>query len=219
MEYVSDLCRSGLTYQNEIGDWVSPETWAINCDRILFLGMGPERTYSAASGTIQNPTGVENDICNTPSDFAFVPFPRDPSSAEYNIAYDTFGYMVPKGAKNIKGATDWIQLNRVYQTDANLIATAREDAINPKPVYYTQGKYEGMQKWGLVWDERVYNVWQDMTDPTKFSFVFDDCYGFNDELTNIADTVLDQPLFDGASWTQLSEENLPLIDAIIDNYR
>lgn len=219
MDYVSGLCRDGLTYQNEIGDWVSPETWAVNCDRILFLGMGPEWTYSAASGTIQNPTGVENDICNTPSDFAFVPFPRDPSSDEYHIAYDTFGYMIPKGAKNIKGAVDWIQLNRVYQTDEGLLATAREDAINPTPVYYTQGKYEGMQKWGLVWDERVYDVWQDMMDTTKFSFVFDDCYGFNDSLTTLADTILDQPLFDGASWTQLSGENAPLIDSVLDEFR
>lgn len=219
MEYVSGLCRDGLTYQNEIGDWVSPELWATNSDRILFLGMGPEWTYSAASSTIQNPTGVENDICNTPSDFAFIPFPRDPSSDEYCIAYDTFGYMIPKGAKNVKGAVDWIQLNRVYQTDETLLATAREDAINPTPVYYTTGKYEGMQKWGLVWDERVYDVWQDMTDTSKFSFVFDDCYGFNDSLTSLADTVLDQPLFDSVSWTQISEENAPLIDAIIDEYR
>lgn len=219
MEFASGLYRDGLTYQKEIGDWVSPELWADNSGRILFLGMGPEWTYSAASGAVQNPTGVENDICGVPSDFAFVPFPRDPSSDTYSIAYDTFGYMIPKGAKNIKGAVDWIQLNRVYQTDEGLAATAREDAINPDPVYYTAGKYEGKQKWTLVWDERVYNVWQDMMDPTKFNYVFDDCYGFSSDLTSLADTVLDAPLFLGESFTQLSGENKPSIDAIIDEYR
>lgn len=215
MEYVSALNREGLIYQKELGDWVDPSLWAAHSGRILFLGMNPEWTYSAASGAIQNPSGVENDICNTPSDFAFVPFPRDPSSDEYTIAYDTFGYMVPKGSKNIKGAVDWIQLNRVYQTDENLKATAREDAINPTPVYYTAGKYEGMQKWSLVWDEDVYDLWQDMMDPTKFNFVFDDCYGFSAELTSLADTILDGPLFSGESWTQLSAENAPLVDSTI----
>lgn len=219
MEFLSGLYRDGLTYQKELGDWVSPELWATNSDRILFLGMGPEWTYSAASGTIQNPSGVENDICGVPSDFAFVPFPRDPSSDTYSVAYDTFGYMIPKGAKNIKGAVDWIQLNRVYQTDEGLAATAREDAINPTPVYYTAGKYEGQQKWALVWDERVYDVWQDMMDTSKFDFVFDDCYGFSSDLTTLADTLLNTPLFEGASWSQISAENAPLIEAIIDEYR
>lgn len=219
MEFLSGLYRDGLTYQKELGDWVSPELWATNSDRVLFLGMGPEWTYSAASGAIQNPTGVENDVCGVPSDFAFVPFPRDPSSDNYSIAYDTFGYMIPKGAKNIKGAVDWIQLNRVYQTDEGLAATAREDAINPEPVYYTAGKYEGQQKWGLVWDERVYDVWQDMMNPSKFDFVFDDCYGFSSDLTTLADTLLNTPLFEGASWSQISAENSPLIESIIDEYR
>lgn len=219
MEFLSGLYRDGLTYQKELGDWVSPELWATNSDRILFLGMGPEWTYSAASGAIQNPSGVENDVCGVPSDFAFVPFPRDPSSDSYSIAYDTFGYMIPKGAKNIKGAVDWIQLNRVYQTDEGLAATAREDAINPTPVYYTSGKYEGQQKWALVWDERVYDVWQDMMDTSKFNFVFDDCYGFSSDLTTLADTLLNTPLFEGASWSQISAENAPLIESIIDEYR
>lgn len=219
MEFLSGLYRDGLTYQKELGDWVSPELWATNSDRILFLGMGPEWTYSAASGAIQNPSGVENDICGVPSDFAFVPFPRDPSSESYHVAYDTFGYMIPKGAKNIKGAVDWIQLNRVYQTDEGLLATKREDAINPTPVYYTSGKYEGKQKWALVWDERVYDVWQDMMDTSKFDFVFDDCYGFSSDLTTLADTLLNTPLFEGASWSQISAENAPLIEGIIDEYR
>ncbi len=219
MEFLSGLYRDGLTYQKELGDWVSPEVWATNSDRIMFLGMGPEWTYSAASGAIQNPTGVENDVCGVPSDFAFVPFPRDPSADSYSIAYDTFGYMIPKGAKNIKGAVDWIQLNRVYQTDEGLLATAREDAINPEPVYYTAGKYEGQQKWALVWDERVYDVWQDMMDTSKFSFVFDDCYGFSSDLTTLSDTLLNTPLFEGASWSQISAENAPLIESIIDEYR
>ena len=43
--------------------------------------------------------GIDNDIFDTVSEFAFVPYSRDPYSGEYTIAYDTFGYMVAKGAK------------------------------------------------------------------------------------------------------------------------
>lgn len=218
MEFCSDLYRNGLVYQDEYGGWVSPQVWAKNSHQLLFLGMNPEWTYSAASAEIQNPTGVENDICGEASDFAFVPFPRDPSSDSYNIAYDTFGYMVPKGAENIKGAVDWINLNRVYQTDEGLLSTAREDAINPTPVYYTAGKYEGMQKWSLVWDERVYDLWQDMMDPEKFNLSFDDCWGFNEEMNTICNAVLFEPMFQGESWTQYSAEYEPLINNIIAEY-
>lgn len=218
MQFCSGLYRDGLVYQGEFGDWVSPQTWAQNSDKLLFLGMNPEWTYSAASSEIQNPKGVENDICGVPSDFAFVPFPRDPTSDSYNIAFDTFGYLVPKGAPNLKGAVDWINLNRVYQTDEAVLASAREDAINPAKVTFTSGKYEGMQKWTLVWDERVYDVLQDMTDPEKFTFSFDDCWGFNEDMNEICDILLDEPIFSGASWAQYSEEYAPTIDGIINSY-
>lgn len=217
MEFCSDLYRSGLTYQGELGDWVSPQLWAENSDRLLFLGMNPEWTYTAAASQIQNPQGAENDICNTVSDFAFVPFPRDPTSDKYCIAYDTFGYMVAKGAKNKKGAVDWINLNRVYETDENIISTKKKDAISPEPVYYTSGKYEGYQKWALVWDERQYDLWQDMMDPTKFNFSFDDCWGFSEDMNDVCNTVLFDPLFHGESFTKLSAEYAPVIDSLINS--
>ena len=212
MEY----CADGLTYQNEIGDWVSPQLWADNSDRILFLGMNPEWTYGAAAGQVQNKPGAADDICNTVSDFAFVPFPRDPQADKYYIAYDTFGYLVAKGAKNKKGALDWINLCRVYETDPAVNATKKQEAINPEPVYFTSGKYEGLQKWALVWDERQYDLWQDMMDPSKFSFTFDDCWGFNDDLKTICNTILFDPMFHGESFTKLSAEYSPVIDSIIN---
>lgn len=215
MEFCSDLYRNGLTYQGELGDWVSPQTWADNSDRILFLGMNPEWTYGAAAKQVQDKEGAENDICNTVSDFAFIPFPRDPTSDKYYIAYDTFGYLVAKGAKNKKGAVDWINLNRVYETDENIIANKKKDAVAPEPVYYTKGKYTGYQKWSLVWDERQYDLWQDMMDPSKFSFTFDDCWGFNDDLKTICNKILFDPMFHGESFTQLSSEYKPVIENII----
>ncbi len=217
MQFCSELYRDGLTYQNELGGWVSPQLWAKNSERLLFLGMNPEWTYGAAATEIQNPSGVENDICGVPTDFAFVPYPRDPKADKYYAPHDTFGYLVPKGAKNIKGAVDWMNLNRVYTTDPGVIETAREDAINPTPVYYTAGKYEGRQKWQLVWDEREYDMWQEMLDPNKFALVFDDCNGFGDEMKKICDDILFSPMYAGSSWTQLSEEYKGAINSIIES--
>lgn len=95
-------------------------------------------------------------------------------------------------------------------------ATKKQEAINPEPVYFTSGKYEGLQKWALVWDERQYDLWQDMMDPSKFSFTFDDCWGFNDDLKTICNTILFDPMFHGESFTKLSAEYSPVIDSIIN---
>lgn len=219
MQFASGLYRDGLVYQNEFVEWLSPQLWAKNSERVLFYGMNPDWVYSEASGAVQNLKGVENDICGVASEFAFVPFPRDPASDTYTIAYDTFGYMVPKGAQNIEGVIDWIHLNRIYEIDEEVRATARDRAINPDPVYYIEGKYAGMRKWQLVWDERVYDLWMELKDPDKFNFVFEDCNGFESELITAKDKLFGGPLFDGESWTQLSEEYAPVIEAMIDEYR
>lgn len=219
MQFASGLYRDGLVYQNEFVDWLSPQLWAKNSERVLFYGMNPDWVYSEASSAVQNLKGVENDICGVASEFAFVPFPRDPASDTYTIAYDTFGYMVPKGAQNIEGVIDWIHLNRIYEIDEEVQATARDRAINPDPVYYIEGKYTGMRKWQLVWDERVYDLWMELKDPSKFNFVFEDCNGFESELITAKDKLFGGPLFDGESWTQLSEEYAPVIETMIDEYR
>lgn len=215
MEFCSSLYRNGLTYQDEFNEWVSPQLWAANSRRLLFLGMNPEWTYTAAAESVQNKQGVDNDIFDTVSEFAFVPYPRDPASDKYTIAYDTFGYMVAKGAKNKKGALDWINLNRVYETDETVLANKKKDSVSPEKQYFTSGKYEGSQKWTLVWDEKQYDLWQDMMNPEKFDLIFDNCWGISDSMNDICDTILFDPIFKGDSWTQLSAEYEPVIDGLI----
>ncbi|MBE6902354.1 MAG: extracellular solute-binding protein [Ruminococcaceae bacterium] len=221
MTFVENLHRDGLMYNKELGDWVPPTLWATNSEQVLFLGMEPSWAYSDATKAIQNPTGVDNDVHDTVSDFAFVPFPRDPSSDVYYQAYDTFGYMVPKGAQNIKGAVDWIYCNRIYETDENVKAVAKQEAVHPEEVYYVEGTHAGKRKWQMMWDERVYDLWIEMQDPEKFSFSFDDCYGFNDELSStiIGYGILTEIMFNGASYTQLSNEYMSAVESILDEYR
>lgn len=223
IEYLAECGRSGLLYpaDHPYGDWVSPEVWAKCSDKLLFLSMEPEWTYIAATEEIQNPAGVENDILDTVSDFAFVPFPKDPNADAYYMCSNTFGYMVPKGAKNIKGATEFIMCNRLYETDQNIIDQVKTDHVSPTPVYYTAGKYAGMQKWVITWDETCYDLWRDMCDASadsNFTFIIEDMYGFGDDLTTpITDGIYNSTFVD-SSWTQTREEIMPQVEAILAEY-
>ena len=223
IEYLAECGRSGLLYpaDHPHGDWVSPEVWAKCSDKLLFLSMEPEWTYIAATETIQNPSGVENDILDTVSDFAFVPFPKDPNADAYYMCSNTFGYMVPKGAKNIKGATEFIMCNHLYETDQNIIDQVRTDHVSPTPVYYTAGKYSGMQKWVITWDENCYDLWRDMCDASadsSFTFIIEDMYGFGDDLSvPITDGIYNSTFVD-SSWTQTREEITPQVEAILAEY-
>lgn len=218
--YLSDLGRDSLLYpaSHPYGDWVSPQVWAPVSDKILFLGMEPEWTYIAATEQIQNPTGVENDILDTVSDFAFVPFPRDPDASEYYMCSNTFGYMIPKGAKNIDGAVEFIYCNRLFETDQAIIDQLRSDHVSPEKVTYTAGKYEGMQKWVITWDENCYDLWRDMCNAENFAFIIDDMYGFGDGLSvPITDAMYDCTFGEG-SWSQQSVEIAPVIEDILKEY-
>ncbi len=221
IEYLAELGRNSLLYpaDHPHGDWVSPQIWATVSDKILFLGMEPEWTYIAATETIQNPTGVENDIHDVVSDFAFVPFPRDPDSDQYYMCSNTFGYMIPKGAKNVKGAVDFIYCNRLFETDQNIIDQMRNDHVAPATVTYTAGKYEGMQKWRITWDAQCYDLWREMCDADNFTFIMDDMYGFGDELSTPLTDAMYNSTFGEESWTQQSAEISPVIESILAEYK
>ncbi len=220
IEYLAEMGRSGLLYPDSHphGDWVSPQVWATCSDKLLFLSMEPEWTYIAATEEIQNPSGVDNDIFGTPSDFTFVPYPRDPQADAYYMCSNTFGYMVPKGAKNIKGSVEFIYCNRLYETDQNIIDQVKNDHIAPEKITYTAGKYEGREKWQITWDETSYDLWRDMCSAENFTFIIDDMYGFGDELSvPITDAIYNSTFVDG-SWTQSSSEIAPVVEAVLAEY-
>ena len=219
MAFYESLYRDGVAYAKELGDWVPPQTFARNCDKLLFLGMEPEWTYIAATEELQNPKGVDSDIFGEVSEFAFVPFPRDPDADAYYQAYDTYGFLVPKGAKNVKGAVDMINCFRVFDTDEGIIAQVRADHVSPEPIYYTEGKYEGSQKWQITWGETEYDMWREMCDPEKFNFVTEDAFGFNADFWTQYAEVIVAVAFDGGSWSQLSAEFSPIVEATVDEFR
>lgn len=96
----------------------------------------------------------------------------------------------------------------------------KDEHLNPPVVTYVDGKFAGQRKWQIMWDENSYDMLTKLRDPTKFEFLFDDVYGFNDELSyTIMGNMFNEIAFNGGSWTQLSNENKPLIDGIIEKYQ
>lgn len=234
MEFVEGLAKQNLTGEG----YVDPGE-AFTDGNLLFLGMEPTWTYSAASESLYK-NNIEYEM-------AFVPFPRDDNSSEYFIAYDSFGYMVPSGAKNVKGAVDWIELNRIEQTDEENIAEAKNNATDSAPKYYpkcSSCKYSYVeneteeltvcpecdtarkQKFNAWYTEEQYDLLEDLRTPEngKFSFLFDNCRGFSNDLALIFEgqgeaSLMDGPVFYGASYTQLREENYNAIESILAEYR
>lgn len=95
---------------------------------LMFLGMDPSWAYNSAKEALDK-AGLENEM-------KFVPYPKDPLADKYYHGIDTYGYLIPSGAHNVKGALDWIELNRVEETDEENIANAKKDALDDSIQYY-----------------------------------------------------------------------------------
>lgn len=219
MNFYEGLCRDGVMYAQQYGSWIGPQDFAKVSDKLLFYAMEPEWTYTAATQDVQNKQGVEDDIFDTVSDFSFVPFPRDAQADAYYQAFDVFGFVVPKGAKNIKGAIDMINCFRVYETDEAVIAQTRKDHVDPEKIYFTEGKYTGTEKWQMKWGEREYDLWREMCDPEKFTLLTENAFGFGQEFWNNYVDAINGAAFNGESWSQMSAEITPVIDAALNEYR
>ena len=218
MTFLEGLCRDGLTYDKSYGDWVSPQVFSTACNNILFTCTEPEWTYIAETENLQNKAGVDDDIFDTVSEFSFVPFPRDPVADKYYTEYDTFGYLVPKGAKNIDGAIEFINLNRMYDIDPAIQAKVREDHINPQKIYFEKGKYAGSEKRQMKWGEREYDLWREMCDPSNFTFINEDAEGFSTDFTDQIGGLLMGVVERGESWAKTSAEFSPIADGTIQPF-
>lgn len=217
MDFLDSLRISGLGYDFQYGDWVSPQIFAQQSDDLLFLVMEPEWTYTSATEEVQNKSGVENDVHDTVSDFAFVPMPRDPNADKYYQTLSSFGYLVPKGAKNKSGAVDFIKVSRVLQTNDGMQKKAKKDSVSPEPVYFTSGKNAGVRKWQITWGEQEYDLLQKMSSPKTFSPVNECVLGLDMNFGSEIDAAAYSVIFNGDSWDDLSAQLSDRIDEIILN--
>jgi len=222
VDFLAELGRNGLLK----GGYISPQDFASShSDTLLFLSMQPEWTYIAATEQIQRiqPGSIDNYIHDTPSDFAFVPFPKYEKASEYYMCAEPYGFMIPKGAKNIDGAVDFIYCNRLYEIDEDIIKQTKNDHIAPAEVHVKGGPDKGKRDWVITWDEKVYDLMVEMTDSSKFTFIIEDMYGINKDCSKDICKAIFGSTFgadDGTvkSWTQEREALIPVVDGYIAEY-
>lgn len=185
--FLESLKRDGLTIAQD-GYW-GDSTKPIITGNACFLAAGQDSLKSLMR---------KNDEVQV----GFVPFPKDPEADKYYTGIDAFGYLVPKGAKNIEAA-------------ATFINTARKSKIDPD--------------FRAVIDEsrRVNDKWTD--EQIEFMKSFEDIgshdvvvelYGGldSDTATTIDNMLIDAGFHDDAdTWTVIRETNMNVIDASIDS--
>ena len=102
MSWLENMRKNGLIGANAdqqangaSNGYVDPSQAFVD-GNLLFLGMDPSWTYPTAKEALDK-AGLENEM-------KFVPYPRDDLSDTYYHGVDTYGYLIPSGASNVKGA-------------------------------------------------------------------------------------------------------------------
>lgn len=226
----------GLRKQGLLGKGYIHPGEAFTDGHLLFLGMGFTWGLESSQECLFK-NQIEGEM------FA-VPFPRDPKSDKYYISSDTYGYMVPTGAKNVQGGVQWILSSRIYETDPDVVEEVRAEMMYDGPVYYpkcpgckynfTENNQDDLdtcpecntarkQKFKPVYSEDQMQVYYDMIDPDKFGMVYDCAMGFNTDFTNIfvnsETAMLDGALYGEVSFTVAVEEQYGVVEAYLDTYR
>lgn len=189
--FMEELRREQLAVRGE-GMW-SNETAPLAKGQVAFLGVGQWKI---------------TDYCklkSTDHEFGFVPYPRDPQADKYYYGSTNFGYMVPKGSKNVEGAAAFIDIMRQCNTDPELKAVTKESIMNDKK--YSEEQYEFLTSF---------------EDISKFDMVIDISGGFGTEMQTVVDTIMTNLAFEQGeeqkSWAQLRPEYEGVIQSVIDQY-
>ncbi len=190
-QFLEELRRENLAVRGD-GMW-SNETAPLAKGQVGFLGVGQWKITDYCK--LRNSTDV----------FGFVPYPRDPSADKYYYGSTNFGYMVPKGSKNVEGAAAFIDIMRQCNTDPELKAITKESIMNDKK--YSEEQYEFLTSFEEI---------------TKYDMVVDIYQGFGNEATTIFDEMMINIGFEQGenqkSWTQLRGEYEGVIDGVIQEY-
>lgn len=190
--FLEELRREGLAVRGD-GMW-SNETAPLAKGQVGFLGVGQWKI---------------TDYCklrNNTDEFFFVPYPRDPAADKYYYGNTNFGYMVPKGSENVKGAAAFIDIMRQCNTDPELKKVIKESIMNDKK--YSDEQYEFLTSF---------------EDITKFDMVVDIYGGFGTEFTTVVDEIMINLGFEQGenqkSWAQLRTEYEGIINGTLEDYK
>ncbi len=230
MEFIEKLKREDCFWDgwhgpDALDSWlgglffVMPADWALPCGQELFF-------KNKLEGEIKT-----------------VPMPRDPNSDKYYLYGGTSGYLVPAGSDNVQGAAAYILASRIWATDPDVVAADREEKMYDGGYFYIkcteckEHKFESERdavdavcpecnaprkpKFKMVYSEEQMQVFDDMLDTSKFSFVFDCHRGFGADIKQNIFDVFDGPIKDenDPSYAQLLAEYYMSIEASLDEYR
>lgn len=191
--FLEDLRKQGIS--KFFGDYIDVNEEPIIDGKTAFQSMG---------GWII--TNYARKMANNDSlDIFFVPYPQDPNADDYYLNMSTFGYLVPKGSKNIKQACVFINCARLSVTDESLATTTKESIMKNKK--YTEEMYTFLQEFKKV---------------DNFSCIIDEPFGFDTDTVTIVKDLLNKVAFDHTeeqqTWTQMRETNYSIIQDKIDYY-
>ncbi len=134
-----------------------------------------------------------------------VPFPRDPQADKHYYRTSTFGYLVPKGSKNVEAACCFINCCRLSVTDPELAETTKQSIMKNKK--RTEEEYDFLFQFKQV---------------ENFDTVVDENYCFDTETNNLMIDMLIKAAMDQSdtqqSWTQAVEANSPIFDAALADF-
>ncbi len=171
-----------------------------------------------------------------------VPMPRDPNADKYYMSGATSGYVVPSGALNPQGAAAFILASRIWATDPEVVEAQREEVLYDGGYFYIKCpeckyKFENERdeigavcpecnaprkaKYKMTYTDEQMQIFDDLLDPTKFTFVFDCHRGFGDDMSQYMIDVFDGPISSlgetGYSYQLDSYYNT--IESVFDEYR
>ena len=169
-----------------------------------------------------------------------VPMPRDPNSDTYYMSGATSGYVVPAGALNPQGAAAFILASRIWATDPDVVNAEREERLYDGGYFYIKcaeckHPFESERdepdavcpecnaprkaKFKMTYTEDQQKIFDDILDPTKFTYVFNCNYGFGDDLNQYLTEVVDGPINTGDSYSYLLGEYYNVIESTLGEYR
>lgn len=227
MEFVEKLKREECFWEGWHGpdgleSWlgalffVMPADWALPCGQEIFF-------KNQLEGEIKT-----------------VPMPRDPNSDTYYMSGATSGYVVPAGSDNVQGAAAFILASRIWATDPDVVNAEREEKLYDGGYFYIKCpeckyKFESERddidavcpecntprktKHKMTYTEDQMQIFDDVLNPEKFTYVFDCHRGFGDDMVQYMIDVMDGPISTGESYSYLLDSYYNTIEASLDEYR
>lgn len=169
-----------------------------------------------------------------------VPMPRDPQSDTYYLYGITSGYVIPSGASNVQGAVSYILASRMYAADPEVVAADREEKMYNGGYYYIKcpeckHPFENERgeigetcpecgaprkaKYKLTYTPEQMQIYDDLVDPSKFTFVFSCHPGFGTDTANNLTEVFDSLSSSGEHYAHVLDEYYNTIETVLDEYR